>query len=41
MDVDLVGSVRIVEALLPLVGPGSSAVLIGSIASYSDVDPRG
>jgi NAD(P)-dependent dehydrogenase (short-subunit alcohol dehydrogenase family) len=39
LDVDLVGSVRMVEALLPLVRPGSSAVLIGSIAAYSDVDP--
>jgi NAD(P)-dependent dehydrogenase (short-subunit alcohol dehydrogenase family) len=39
LDVDLVGSVRMVEALLPLVQPGSSAVLIGSIASYSEVDP--
>jgi NAD(P)-dependent dehydrogenase (short-subunit alcohol dehydrogenase family) len=28
-----------VEALLPLVRPGSSVVLIGSIAGYSEVDP--
>lgn len=39
LDVDLLGSARIVEALLPLVGPGSSAVLISSIAGYSEVDP--
>jgi NAD(P)-dependent dehydrogenase (short-subunit alcohol dehydrogenase family) len=39
LDVDLVGSLRVVEALLPLVQQGSSAVLISSIAGYSDVDP--
>jgi NAD(P)-dependent dehydrogenase (short-subunit alcohol dehydrogenase family) len=39
LDVDLLGSARIVEALLPLAGPGSSAVLVGSIAGYSEVDP--
>lgn len=39
LDVDLVGSVRVVEALLPLVQHGSSAVLISSIAGYSEVDP--
>ena len=39
LDVDLVGSVRVVEALLPLVQQGSSAVLISSIAGYSEVDP--
>jgi NAD(P)-dependent dehydrogenase (short-subunit alcohol dehydrogenase family) len=37
LDVDLAGSVRITDALLPLVNPGSSAILIGSIAGYSDV----
>jgi NAD(P)-dependent dehydrogenase (short-subunit alcohol dehydrogenase family) len=37
LDVDLAGSVRITEALFPLVTPGSSAVLIGSIAGYSDI----
>jgi NAD(P)-dependent dehydrogenase (short-subunit alcohol dehydrogenase family) len=37
LDVDLAGSVRITEALFPLVNPGSSAILIGSIAGYSDV----
>jgi NAD(P)-dependent dehydrogenase (short-subunit alcohol dehydrogenase family) len=39
LEVDLVGSVRITDALFPLVGPGSSAILIGSIAGYSDVEP--
>jgi NAD(P)-dependent dehydrogenase (short-subunit alcohol dehydrogenase family) len=37
LDVDLAGSVRITDALFPLVNPGSSAILIGSIAGYSDV----
>jgi NAD(P)-dependent dehydrogenase (short-subunit alcohol dehydrogenase family) len=36
-DVDLAGSVRITDALFPLVNPGSSAILIGSIAGYSEV----
>jgi NAD(P)-dependent dehydrogenase (short-subunit alcohol dehydrogenase family) len=39
LDVDLLGSVRITDALFPLAGPGSSAILISSIAGYSDVDP--
>jgi NAD(P)-dependent dehydrogenase (short-subunit alcohol dehydrogenase family) len=39
LDVDLIGSVRITDAAYPLVGPGSSAVLISSIAAYSAVDP--
>lgn len=37
LDVDLAGSVRITDALLPLANPGSSAILIGSIAGYSAV----
>ena len=37
LDVDLAGSVRITDALLPLVNPGCSAILISSIAAYSDV----
>jgi NAD(P)-dependent dehydrogenase (short-subunit alcohol dehydrogenase family) len=37
LDVDLAGSVRITDALFPLVNPGTSAVLISSIAAYSDV----
>jgi NAD(P)-dependent dehydrogenase (short-subunit alcohol dehydrogenase family) len=40
LDVDLVGSVRITDALFPLVRAGSAAVLIGSIAGYSDVQPE-
>jgi NAD(P)-dependent dehydrogenase (short-subunit alcohol dehydrogenase family) len=39
MEVDLVGSVRVTDAIFPLVEPGSSAILFGSIAGYSDVDP--
>lgn len=39
LEVDLVGSVRITDALFPLVGPGSSAILFGSIAGYSEVEP--
>jgi NAD(P)-dependent dehydrogenase (short-subunit alcohol dehydrogenase family) len=39
LDVDLLGTVRITDALFPLVVPGSSAILIGSIAGYSEVDP--
>jgi NAD(P)-dependent dehydrogenase (short-subunit alcohol dehydrogenase family) len=39
MEVDLVGSARIADAMFPLVEPGSSAILFGSIAGYSDVDP--
>jgi NAD(P)-dependent dehydrogenase (short-subunit alcohol dehydrogenase family) len=39
LAVDLVGSVRITDALFPLVEPGSSAILIGSIAGYSEVEP--
>jgi NAD(P)-dependent dehydrogenase (short-subunit alcohol dehydrogenase family) len=39
LEVDLAGTVRVTDALFPLVGPGSSAVLIGSIAGYSDVAP--
>ena len=39
IEVDLVGSVRVADAVFPLVEPGSSAILFGSIAGYSDVDP--
>jgi NAD(P)-dependent dehydrogenase (short-subunit alcohol dehydrogenase family) len=39
IEVDLVGSVRLTDAVFPLVEPGSSAILFGSIAGYSDVDP--
>ena len=39
VQVDLVGSARVADAMLPLVEPGSSAILFGSIAGYSDVDP--
>jgi len=39
MEVDLVGSVRVTDAIFPLVEPGSSAILFGSVAGYSDVDP--
>jgi len=39
IEVDLVGSVRVTDAMFPLVEPGTSAILFGSIAGYSDVDP--
>ena len=39
LDVDLIGSVRMTDAVYPLIEPGSSAVLIASIAGYSAVDP--
>src|ERR1700757_4671105 len=39
IEVDLVGSARVTDAVFPLVGRGSSAILFGSIAGYSDVDP--
>jgi NAD(P)-dependent dehydrogenase (short-subunit alcohol dehydrogenase family) len=39
IEVDLVGSARVTDAVFPLVEPGSSAILFGSIAGYSDVDP--
>jgi NAD(P)-dependent dehydrogenase (short-subunit alcohol dehydrogenase family) len=37
LDVDLAGSVRVTDSLFPLVNPGSSSILIGSIAGYSDI----
>jgi NAD(P)-dependent dehydrogenase (short-subunit alcohol dehydrogenase family) len=37
LDVDLAGSVRITDAMLPLANPGCSAILVSSIAAYSDV----
>ena len=39
VEVDLVGSARVADVVFPLVEPGSSAILFGSIAGYSDVDP--
>ena len=39
LEVDLVGTVRVLEALLPYASPGSAAICIGSIAGYADVDP--
>lgn len=39
LEVDLLGSIRITDAVFPLVVPGSSAVLIGSIASYGTLTP--
>jgi NAD(P)-dependent dehydrogenase (short-subunit alcohol dehydrogenase family) len=38
IEVDLVGSARVMDAVFPLVGAGSSAILFGSIAGYSNVD---
>jgi NAD(P)-dependent dehydrogenase (short-subunit alcohol dehydrogenase family) len=37
LDVDLVGTARILDALLPLVQEGTAAVCIGSIAGYIDL----
>ncbi len=37
LEVDLVGTARVLEALLPLALGGSAAVCIGSIAGYADV----
>ncbi len=40
LGVDLIGTVRITDALLPLVEPGSSAILISSIAGYTELSPE-
>jgi len=40
LEVDLVGTARVLAALLPLALPGSAAVCIGSIAGYADVAPE-
>ena len=37
LDVDLAGSVRITDALFPLVNPGCSAILTSSIAAYCGI----
>jgi NAD(P)-dependent dehydrogenase (short-subunit alcohol dehydrogenase family) len=37
LDVDLVGTARVLQALEPLVKPGTAAICIASIAGYSDV----
>jgi NAD(P)-dependent dehydrogenase (short-subunit alcohol dehydrogenase family) len=37
LDVDLVGTVRVLDALLPLVREGTAGLCIGSIAGYSDL----
>jgi len=39
LEVDLIGSIRMTDAVFPLVGPNASAVLIGSIAAYAGVPP--
>jgi NAD(P)-dependent dehydrogenase (short-subunit alcohol dehydrogenase family) len=40
LEVDLVGTVRVLTALLPHALSGSAAVCIGSIAGYADVAPE-
>jgi NAD(P)-dependent dehydrogenase (short-subunit alcohol dehydrogenase family) len=40
LEVDLVGTARVLESLLPLARPGSAAVCIASIAGYADVAPE-
>jgi len=39
LDVDLVGTLRVLEALLPHASDGTAAVCVGSIAGYADVAP--
>jgi NAD(P)-dependent dehydrogenase (short-subunit alcohol dehydrogenase family) len=39
LDVDLTGTARVVDALLPLVEAGTAGVCIGSIAGYTDLGP--
>jgi NAD(P)-dependent dehydrogenase (short-subunit alcohol dehydrogenase family) len=40
LDVDLVGTARLLDALLPLVQPGTAACCISSIAGYFDMGPE-
>jgi NAD(P)-dependent dehydrogenase (short-subunit alcohol dehydrogenase family) len=37
LDVDLVGTARVLDALAPHAGPGTAAVCVGSIAGYADL----
>jgi NAD(P)-dependent dehydrogenase (short-subunit alcohol dehydrogenase family) len=37
LDVDLVGTARVLEALEPFAGEGTAAVCVGSIAGYADL----
>lgn len=39
LDVDLVGTARVLDAVLPLVRANTAGVCIGSIAGYADFDP--
>jgi NAD(P)-dependent dehydrogenase (short-subunit alcohol dehydrogenase family) len=39
LEVDLVGTIRVLEALLPHAGEGTAAVCVGSIAGYADLAP--
>ncbi len=39
LDVDLGGTVRLLDALLPTAGPGTAVVCIASIAGYVDLPP--
>jgi NAD(P)-dependent dehydrogenase (short-subunit alcohol dehydrogenase family) len=40
LDVDLVGTARVLDALAPHAGPGTAAVCVGSIAGYADLAPE-
>lgn len=40
LEVDLVGTARVLEALLPHAGEGSAAVCVGSIAGYAPLAPE-
>jgi NAD(P)-dependent dehydrogenase (short-subunit alcohol dehydrogenase family) len=40
LDVDLLGTIRVLEALLPQAGEGTAAVCVGSIAGYAPLPPE-
>jgi len=40
LDVDLVGTARVLDALLPLVEEGTAGICIGSIAGYIDLESQ-
>jgi NAD(P)-dependent dehydrogenase (short-subunit alcohol dehydrogenase family) len=40
LEVDLVGTVRVLDALLPHAGLGSAAVCVGSMAGYAGLAPQ-
>ncbi|MDT4947405.1 MAG: hypothetical protein QOH14_4138, partial [Pseudonocardiales bacterium] len=40
LEVDLMGTVRVLDALLPHAVPGTTAVCVGSIAGYAELAPQ-